>query len=71
MIDKHKKRLNDYSLTTYVRVICALHHFIHNEDEFRRVKQRLMEAAFDEKRILEMIEEKRKKEDSQENNTDK
>ena len=40
----------------YVRVVSALRFFICDDEEFKRVKQQLMEAAFDDDYILQQRE---------------
>lgn len=40
----------------YVRVVSTLRYFIFDEGEFERVKQQLMEAAFDDDYILQQRE---------------
>lgn len=40
----------------YVRVVSTLRFFIFDEEEFRRVKQQLMEAAFNDDYILQQRE---------------
>lgn len=40
----------------YVRVVSTLRYFIFDEGEFKRVKQQLMEAAFDDDYILQQRE---------------
>ena len=37
----------------YVRVVSTLRFFIFDEGEFKRVKQQLMEAAFDDDYIMQ------------------
>lgn len=51
-----KKGYGDYRLSVYVRVVSTLRFFIFDEEEFRRVKQQLMEAAFDDDYILQQRE---------------
>jgi len=43
-------------LSYYVRVVSALREFIFDEVEYKRAKQRLMEAAFDDDYILQKRE---------------
>ena len=45
---RFKKGNGDYRLSVYVRVVSTLRFFIFDEEEFKRVKQQLMEAAFDD-----------------------
>lgn len=40
----------------YVRVVSTLRYFIFDEGEFKRVKQQLMEAAFDDDYIMQQGE---------------
>lgn len=40
----------------YVRVVSTLRYFIFDDEEFKRVKQQLMEAAFDDDYILQQRE---------------
>lgn len=40
----------------YVRVVSTLRYFISDEGEFKRVKQQLMEAAFDDDYIMQQRE---------------
>lgn len=40
----------------YVRVVSTLRFFIFDEEEFKRVKQQLMEVAFDDDYILQQRE---------------
>lgn len=51
-----KKGNGDYRLSVYVRVVSTLRFFIFDEEEFKRVKQQLMEAAFDDDYILQQRE---------------
>ena len=51
-----KKGNGDYRLSVYVRVVSTLRLFIFDEEEFKRVKQQLMEAAFDDDYILQQRE---------------
>ena len=43
-----KKGKGDYRLSVYVRIVSALRYFIEDSAEYARVKQRLIEAAFDD-----------------------
>ena len=43
-----KKSASDYRLSVYVRIVSALRYFIEDPKEYERVKQRLIEAAFDD-----------------------
>ena len=40
----------------YVRVVSTLRFFIFDDEEFKRVKQKLMEAAFDDDYIMQQRE---------------
>ena len=42
------KGKGDYRLSVYVRIVSALRYFIEDPEEYARVKQRLIEAAFDD-----------------------
>lgn len=42
------KGKGDYRLSVYVRIVSALRYFIEDSAEYARVKQRLIEAAFDD-----------------------
>lgn len=53
---RFKKGNGDYRLSVYVRVVSTLRFFIFDEEEFKRVKQQLMEAAFDDDYILQQRE---------------
>lgn len=53
---RFKKGNDDYRLSVYVRVVSTLRFFIFDEEEFKRVKQQLMEAAFDDDYILQQRE---------------
>lgn len=53
---RFKKGNGDYLLSVYVRVDSTLRFFIFDEEEFKRVKQQLMEAAFDDDYILQQRE---------------
>ena len=46
----------DYRLSVYVRVVSTLRFFIFDDEEFKRVKQQLMEAAFDDDYIMQQRE---------------
>ena len=43
-------------MSVYVRVVSTLRYFIFDEGEFKRVKQQLMEAAFDDDYIMQQRE---------------
>lgn len=54
---RFKKGNGDYRLSVYVRVVSTLRFFIFDEEEeFKRVKQQLMEAAFDDDYIMQQRE---------------
>lgn len=38
----------DYGLSVYVRIVSALRYFFEEEEEYQRVRKRLIEAAFDD-----------------------
>ena len=53
---RFKKGNGDYCLSVYVRVVSTLRFFIFDDEEFKRVKQQLMEAAFDDDYIMQQRE---------------
>lgn len=53
---RFKKGNGDYRLSVYVRVVSTLRFFIFDEEEFKRVKQQFMEAAFNDDYILQQRE---------------
>ena len=53
---RFKKGNGDYRLSVYVRVVSTLRYFIFDEGVFKRVKQQLMEAAFDDDYIMQQRE---------------
>lgn len=53
---RFKKGNGDYRLSVYVRVVSTLRYFIFDDEEFKRVKQQLMEAAFDDDYIMQQRE---------------
>lgn len=53
---RFKKGNGDYRLSVYVRVVSTLRFFIFDDEEFKRVKQQLMEAAFDDDYIMQQRE---------------
>ena len=53
---RFKKGNGAYRLSVYVRVVSTLRYFIFDDEEFKRVKQQLMEAAFDDDYILQQRE---------------
>ena len=53
---RFKKGNGDYRLSVYVRVVSTLRFFIFDDEEFKRVKQKLMEAAFDDDYIMQQRE---------------
>ena len=53
---RFKKGNGDYRLRVYVRVVSTLRFFIFDDEEFKRVKQQLMEAAFDDDYIMQQRE---------------
>ena len=44
----NESKHTDYRLSVYVRIVSALRYFIEDSAEYARVKQRLIEAAFDD-----------------------
>ena len=53
---RFKKGNGDYRLSVYVRGVSTLRYFIFDEEGFKRVKQQLMEAAFDDDYIMQQRE---------------
>ena len=44
----NESKHTDYRLSVYLRIVSALRYFIEDPAEYDRVKQRLIEAAFDD-----------------------
>ena len=44
----NESKHTDYRLSVYVRIVSALRYFIEDSAEYARVRQRLIEAAFDD-----------------------